>query len=647
MKPLVFLRFAWSVGMVLSLPFGLWGQLQQEHLVFEGLGKPFLDNVSAIDLSPDGRQLYCTSFDDAALTVFDRNPNSGELTLLETHKNEVDGVMGLSGSYAVKVSPDGRHVYATGQFDHALVVFSRHPSDGNLTYEGLYQDGEAGIDGLNTAFSIELSPDGNYLYLIGSGDNAVVVFQRNVLTGMLHVLQVVRDGQAGVENMNFPIDLRLSPDGQQMFVTSFGDNALVVLNRNPETGLLGFATSFPNGVAGVSGLTGAYAIEVSPDGTDVYVTGSDAGSVVHFRRFGNTLVFSAVLQNGVNGISDLDGAAALRFSADGAYLYAAGTGADALLVFERNLTDGDLTLVEKLDKDNNGIGALDFPVAIAMSEDEQRIYVAGFGANALLSFERQPNTGTLTFDYAEQGLNQGISGLQGAQAIGFSPDGTHAYVAGEDADAVTIFSRDQGTGALTFVGKIEDGNGIDGLNGVKAVTVSADGQFVYTAGFWDNSVAVFSRDLLSGELTYLDRYKDGLFGVNGLSGTNTVVLSPDQNHLYASGFWDHGLVLFTRNPANGTLTFETAYLDGTNGINGLENISDVVISIDGQYVYAAGQADQAIAIFSRDTNTGMLSYVGLCQEGVNGVAGLKGVKKLRISPNGLALYALGEEEGTL
>ena len=56
------------------------------------------------------------------------------------------------------------------------------------------------------------------------------------------------------------------------------------------------------------------------------------------------------------------------------------------------------------------------------------------------------------------------------------------YVAGSSDDAVVVFSRDLTTGALTYVETHLDGvSGVDGLNGARSVIVSADGSHVYVA----------------------------------------------------------------------------------------------------------------------------------------------------------------------
>lgn len=66
--------------------------------------------------------------------------------------------------------------------------------------------------------------------------------------------------------------------------------------------------------------------------------------------------------------------------------------------------------------------------------------------------------------------------------VAISPDGAHVYVASVVSDAVAVFGRDAGTGALTFVESERNGiAGVTGLDGAFAVTVSPNGASVYVA----------------------------------------------------------------------------------------------------------------------------------------------------------------------
>ena len=91
-----------------------------------------------------------------------------------------------------------------------------------------------------------------------------------------------------------------------------------------------------------------------------------------------------------------------------------------------------------------------------------------------------------------------------------SADGANVYATSLDSNAVTTFTRDPSTGALSQAG---DGSGCitnaattgcttgRALDGPDVVTVSPDGNNVYVGAFFGNAVAVFARDPSTGALT--------------------------------------------------------------------------------------------------------------------------------------------------
>lgn len=58
----------------------------------------------------------------------------GELTFVEAQFDGVAGVDGLDGVFGVDVSPDGQHVYVTSIWDDAVAVFSRDTTTGELLF---------------------------------------------------------------------------------------------------------------------------------------------------------------------------------------------------------------------------------------------------------------------------------------------------------------------------------------------------------------------------------------------------------------------------------------------------------------------------------------------------------------------------------
>ena len=79
-------------------------------------------------------------------------------------------------------------------------------------------------------------------------------------------------------------------------------------------------------------------------------------------------------------------------------------------------------------------------------------------------------------------------------SVTVSPDCGHVYVTGSNERSVAVFSRQPSSGELTFVQVLRDGqDGVDGVNGANSVIVSPDGSHVYVAGHHDDAVAVLSR----------------------------------------------------------------------------------------------------------------------------------------------------------
>ena len=408
---------------------------------------PPLNGAAGVAVSADGRNVYATGELDDSLVVFDRDSASGALTLLETEQNAPDGFAGLQplwrlkGAHGVAVSPDGAQVYVTSKVGDSLTVYDRDPATGALTFVQAKHDSVGGVNGLDGAEGIAVSPDGAHIYVAGRNDNAIAVFAHDTATGGLTFVEMDRDGFAGVAGVAGAKGVAISPDGAHVYSAGSLDNAVTVFARDAQSGKLAFIEVEQEGVNGVIGLTRARALTVSPDGLNVYVASFNDNAVAVFRRDPGTgsLTFFELQKNGISGVTGLTGARGVAVSPDGSYVYAVGNVDDALVVFNRN-----------------------------------------------------PETGVLTFVQLLEDSVDGINGLNGADAVAVSPDGTHVYVTGLVDDGLAVFSRDPATGSLTYVERLRDGIGdIDGLNRPYAVAVSPDNRNVYTAAYVDDAVGVF------------------------------------------------------------------------------------------------------------------------------------------------------------
>src|SRR5207253_474500 len=196
------------------------------------------------------------------------------------------------------------------------------------------------------------------------------------------------------------------------------------------------------------------------------------------------------------------------------------------------------------------------------------------------------------------GGDAGLRRLNGAHGVVVSPDGAQVYVTSKTGDALTVFSRDVATGALTFVQtKYDSVGGVNGLDGAEGIAISPDGAHVYVAGRNDNALAVFARDAATGAVTFVEMDRDGVAGVTGLAGAKAVALSPDGTHVYVTASVDDALAVFARDAGSGTLTYVERLRDGIGDIDGLNRAAAVAVSNDGRNVYAAGYVDDAVAVF--------------------------------------------------
>jgi 6-phosphogluconolactonase (cycloisomerase 2 family) len=113
----------------------------------------------------------------------------------------------------------------------------------------------------------------------------------------------------------------------------------------------------------------------------------------------------------------------------------------------------------------------------------------------------------------------------------------------------------------------------------------------------------------SGRLRLIQALENAVDGVEGLFGARSAAVSPDGAHVYvASGLRD-SLAVFARDPADGRLAFVEGHRDGVEGVDGLADARQVVVSPDGAHVYVASAGDPGVAVFARDPATGQLAFV--------------------------------------
>lgn len=353
----------------------------------------------------------------------------------------------------------------------------------------------------------------------------------------------------------------------------------------------------------------------------------------------------------------LFGASGVAVSPDGDHVYVTGRSDDGVALFDRDPVTGELGFVTAYyDGDvlpGGTIDGLNGAEAIVVSPDGEHVYVVGYNDSAIAVFERDPASGLLDFIefHADNSVGGVIDGLAGATSLAISPDGAFVYVAGTNDDAIVVFARDDDSisadfGKLTLVETKFDGGPIDGLDGVQWVEVSPgpNGPHLYAASGVDKAIAVFSRNIATGALTFVEAQKDGILGVNGLDGANSVTVSNDGRHVYATGPSEDALALFSRNDATGALTYMTELVDGIGGADGLDGAMAVRVSFDNRFLYVCGFFEDSLAVYDRDPVTGLLTFREIHRDGFGTVEGLARANAIAVSPDDQHLYIAGQDD---
>jgi DNA-binding beta-propeller fold protein YncE len=311
-------------------------------------------------------------------------------------------------------------------------------------------------------------------------------------------------------------------------------------NRDPATGKL----TWPSAYSG-SELDGAVGVALDTEGENVYVASCDEGAVVTFERDASS---GGLSRTQTLALSGLGCARSIAVSPGDEHVYVASSGDDTVLIFDRSAVDGKLSYLGTVEDDTFGVDGLDGAYSVIVSPGGENVYVASYYDDAVAHFDRNAD-GSLSYqsdDLWKDGTGLALY-LDGANGLAISPDGKFVYVASRVDDSVTVFRRLSVSGNLQFVNAYRDGvGGVDGLNGARAVAVSPDGNQVYVASQNDHALAVFDRDETFGLLQFVGVYKDGQSGVDGLNTANGVAVSPDNGHVYVTGYGDDAVAVFAR-----------------------------------------------------------------------------------------------------
>ncbi len=405
-------------------------------------------------------------------------------------------------------------------------------------------------NGLDSARDVGVSPDGSTVFVTGrsSGtgmpaDYATMAY--DVLTGF--ELWVARYDPNPFDMANA---LAVSPDGSTVFVTGesgdfFFSAEFATIAYDAGTGEEKWVARYDGPVGGFDAASG---LQLSPDGSVLYVTGSSMGdgtgrdfaSVAYDAQTGEELWIARY--TGPAGSHDFLHASGL--SPDGSVLYVSGSSTGVGTDFDQaavayDTTDGSELWVARYD---GPASRLDVASSLGVDPGGSAVYVTGRSSGV----GTDADYATVAYDAADGSelwvarYDGPASGFDVAHALGVDPDGALVYVTGRssgvgtNADYATV-AYDAADGSELWVARYDGSAG--GGEVARALGVDPDGAAVYVTGQsagdgTGNDYATVAYDTQTGAELWAARY-DG--SANEWDSARALEVSPDGSRVFVTG----------------------------------------------------------------------------------------------------------------
>ena len=189
-------------------------------------------HVHSVVSSPDGKFVYASDLGADKVFVYRYDPAANpDHPLVAADPAFVELPAG-SGPRHLLFSGDGKHAYLTTEMSAQVFVFDY--DNGRLKQRQALELAHGMPAQKRAAGALHASQDGKFLYVSNRGKaNEILVFAINPGNGELTEIQ-----RRSVDG-DHPREFALSPNGKFLLIANQMSNAIVVLERDPETGTLG------------------------------------------------------------------------------------------------------------------------------------------------------------------------------------------------------------------------------------------------------------------------------------------------------------------------------------------------------------------------------------------------------------------------
>lgn len=186
----------------------------------------------------------------------------------------------------------------------------------------------------------------------------------------------------------------------------------------------------------------------------------------------------------------------------------------------------------------------------------------------------------------------------------YSPDQRFLFVCDLGLDTIFTYRIDEAENKLVPQGeaKVKEGAG------PRHLVFHPNGRFAYVINELQSTVTAFQYDAEQGVLTEIETVSTLPAGTQVENGCAEITMSEDGRFLYGSNRGHDSLVVYAVNPESGKL--EAIQFASAEG----EHPRHFSIVPGGQYVLVVNRDTNNLAVFTRDAESGKLSYTGKSYE---------------------------------
>jgi 6-phosphogluconolactonase (cycloisomerase 2 family) len=288
--------------------------------------------------------------------------------------------------------------------------------------------------------------DGRFIYSIDSYDDELMVMQRDPDSGYTFdsiTHEIPRSQFFG--DQFYALRMRMSFDETKLFV--LGEKGLMVLNRDSETGAVTRLYT--------EKIDSNLDMLITKDGKNVYLLTDTGINTYAYDDVAHTLTLSSTLPL-------QSGSFSFEMTDDEKFIHVANAIDDTLIVIQRESNGADLTVKHTYVDSINGIVGLKFTphdyspgarlpsFVLHTTFDNKSLYVLSNVENSLTLFDRNLDTGNLTYKKRYSSADQGFESVELGSFITSSADSSNIYLLSGSGFPLSIYNRHSISGELSL-----------------------------------------------------------------------------------------------------------------------------------------------------------------------------------------------------